>query len=104
MKSIKLTDEQINYLIGDNIDKKILDKYQKELLKIQSSLNQCLESINSLLNNDIKEPKKLTIIDTDKLKELIADGKSVKEIAIILDRSEGSIRQKLTKLGIKLRK
>lgn len=119
---LELTKEQIDLLTKNEIEKlnviyaakkeKMELKLKADLSKLDESLKADIESLKGKFKfieyggkgKKIAATEKKTRIklDTDKIKELVDQKKSVKEIAAELNTTEASIRTKLGRLKIKL--
>jgi hypothetical protein len=113
---LKLSDEQIALLVKNeserlqkkyNTDKLKLDKkYETEVKELTNKLESDLGKLtNKFQYIEVAEPtsQKANIkIDAEVIKQLVAEKKTVKEIAEYFKTTESSIRSKLWKLNIKL--
>ena len=113
---IKLSDEQIAMLVKnetDRIQKKFVgDKLKlekKHEAEIKDLINKLESDLSKLTNKfqyiEVAEPTPLkpkAKIDATELTQMVADKKSVKEMAEYFGASESSIRSKLWKLNITL--
>lgn len=119
---IELTKEQVEQLTKVEIDKLKMvyaGKKEKLELKLKSDLAKLDEAMKVDIENlkgkfkfieysgkfgKVSAPEKKTRVrlDPDKIKELLDQNKSVKEIAEELGSTEASIRAKLGRMNIKL--
>jgi hypothetical protein len=113
---LKLSDDQIALLVKNeserlqkkyNTDKQKLDKkYEGEVKELTGKLESDLSKLtNKFQYIEVVEPTPLklnTKIDAEVVKQLVAENKTVKEIAEHFKTTESSIRSKLWKLNIKL--
>ena len=122
---IELTTEQVELLIKGEAEKlneifnaekqKLETKFRNDLGKLESKLNSDLDSLKAKFKyidyefRKSRTPKtkdsgpKRKKMDVEKLKDLISQKKSIKEIAEILNTTQPSVRSKLYQLKIKLR-
>ncbi len=119
---LELTQEQIDQLTKVEIEKlnviyaakkdKLELKFKAGLSKLDEALKADIEKLKGkfkfieysgkLKKAAVPERKKRVRLDANKIKELLDQKKSVKEIASQLNTSEASIRAKLNRLKIKL--
>ena len=119
---IELTKEQVEQLTKVEIDKlkvTYAGKKEKLELKLKSDLAKLDEAMKADIENlkgkfkfiDLSgkgkklvtsEKKTRVRLDPDKIKEMLNQNKSVKEIAEELGTTEASIRAKLNRMNIKL--
>ncbi|NVN97260.1 hypothetical protein HXX01_03470 [Candidatus Nomurabacteria bacterium] len=89
--TIKLTDEQIETITKAEKEK-LLKNFDIEVAKLKSKLDSDLAKLSSKYGNltiniddEIDEPKETIKFDYDLLKKLIDDGKTNKEIGVIMN-------------------
>ena len=113
---IKLSDEQIAMLVKNETDrlqkfynskKLMLDKkYEAEVKaltnKLESDIAKLAGKFQYIEVTESTPLKPKAKIDTEVLKQMVADKKPIKEIAEYFKAAESSIRSKLWNLGIKL--
>jgi 3-dehydroquinate synthetase len=118
---LELTKEQIEQLTKVEIEKlnaiyaskkeKLELKFKSDLSKLDESLKVDKESLKGKFKfiefsgkgkKIVAEKKTRVKLDDNKIKELVEQKKSVKEIAAELNTTEASIRSKLGRLKIKL--
>lgn len=113
---IQLTTEQIAVLVKGETEKlqKMLEadklKLQKQYeLDLNKMIKKCESDIAKLENKfkyivieDEKLNKRVAKIDMDILMQMIKDKKTIKEMATFFNTTEISIRNKLSRKGIKL--
>lgn len=113
---IKLSDEQISMLVKNETERlqkkfaaekqKLDKKHESEIKEITNKLESDLSKLtNKFQYIEVAEPSPLkpkAKIDAAKLQQMVADKKSVKEMAEYFGATESSIRGKLWKLNIKL--
>jgi len=101
---ITLTDEQVNSLVEVEIKKRTgdnSDRYEKELLKVQTQLTNALSIVNNLLSNQVVKTKKEKLTD-EQFVSLWNEGLSNNDIAIKTGYNAGYIslfKRKLIESG-----
>lgn len=109
--TIELTKNQIEQLIKADKEQLLKDKtkaieeieknFEKELLKLNEKYKTITIDTDSLVPAK-KEKATRTKLDTELVKAMFNEGKSVKEISGITGKSNLAIRAALKKLGLKL--
>jgi hypothetical protein len=113
---IKLSDEQISLLVNKETERlqkiftsekqKLEKKCEADIIALENKLKADIDKLaNKFRYIEVVEPTPLkprAKIDTEEMKQLVAEKKSVKEIAAHFKASESSIRSKLWNLKIKL--
>ena len=115
---IELTAKQIELLVKEEsatlrkafeVNKQKLEaKFNSEVSKLEKELESELTKLTDkfkFIDFNVKPKKETTArtpFDVDKMKQLLVEKKSVKEIATALNKSEGQVRSKMFNLGIKL--
>ena len=108
---IELTKNQIEFLIKADKDQLLKEKtkaieeieksFEKELLKLNEKYKTVTIDTDSLAPAK-KEKTTRTKLDTELVKAMFNEGKSVKEISSVAGKSDLAIRAALKKLGLKL--
>jgi len=108
---IELTKNQIEQLIKAEKEQLLKDKtkaieeieknFEKEMLKLNEKYKTVTIDTDSLAPVK-KEKATRTKLDTELVKAMFKDGKSVKEISGVAGKSDIAIRVALKKLGLKL--